>query len=658
MSVRKWEKKLRRLASTAVITALLGSAAVSVGLVATTPAMAASSQGQAIVNTAAAEAGTPYCFDGGSTAGPTHGSGGSGCGGSTVGFDCSGLALYAVYQVTGITLPHGAGMQSGPGGQVISSQSGLQPGDLVFFGGGSLANSEHVGVYAGGGMMWDANDYNVPVQEHSLAWEEAAFSFDGGVRYWGSAGGSAGGSGPASPVGNMIQNGSFTNGGSSWQVGDGENLSVYSADQDGDNSYGDWFGDFAATNAPQAGGSLYQDIPVSLSTNNTVCATADVRTSGDTTGGGGYMTMYLIGGGTSGGVDQGSYWFQHLGGGENWKQVEACTRASGPRALIRLQFFPTVNGPTIDIANVDVHKSLAQNGNFTNSGYGWQTWNANFAVYPAGTSGYNSYGDWFGDWAAMNTGTPGGSVYQDIPVSLSTSNTVCATAEVRTSGGATGGGGSFNVYLIGGGTAGVDQGTYQFQNLGNGENWKQIQACASASGPRSLIRIQFFPNVNGPTVDIANVDVHRAITQNGTFSNSGNGWQTMNGANLAVYPAGTSGDNSYGDSSGYWAATNAPQAGGSTYQDIPVSMGTGNTVCATAEVRTSGNATGGSGYMTLYLLGGGTDSGTYWFQNLGNSEGWKKVQACASASGSRSLARIQFYPTNGTTIDIANVDVH
>ena len=39
--------------------------------------------------------------------------------------------------------------------------------------------------------MWDANDYNVPVQEHSLAWEENALAFDGGVRYWSSSGGTS-----------------------------------------------------------------------------------------------------------------------------------------------------------------------------------------------------------------------------------------------------------------------------------------------------------------------------------------------------------------------------------------------------------------------------------------------------------------------------------
>jgi cell wall-associated NlpC family hydrolase len=154
-------------------------------------AAVASSQGQAIVNAAASQKGVPYCFDGGNKAGPTHGAGGAGCGGSTVGFDCSGLALYAVYQATGIILPHGHGMQAVKGGRLISKQANLQPGDLVFFGGGSLANFEHVGIYAGGGKMWDANDFNVPVQEHSLAWEEHGLAFDGGVRYWSSGGGGA-----------------------------------------------------------------------------------------------------------------------------------------------------------------------------------------------------------------------------------------------------------------------------------------------------------------------------------------------------------------------------------------------------------------------------------------------------------------------------------
>jgi cell wall-associated NlpC family hydrolase len=139
-------------------------------------------KGQAMVSAAASQSGRPYCFAGGNTSGPTHGTGGTGCPGATVGFDCSGLALYAVYQATGIALPHGHGMESRQGGTSIAKGQ-LQPGDLVFFGGGSLSNFQHVGVYSGNGMMWDAMDFGVPVQQHSLAYVEHGLPFVGAVRY-------------------------------------------------------------------------------------------------------------------------------------------------------------------------------------------------------------------------------------------------------------------------------------------------------------------------------------------------------------------------------------------------------------------------------------------------------------------------------------------
>jgi hypothetical protein len=149
-------------------------------------AQAASAEGQAIVNAAAAMHGKPYCFDGGTYTGPTHGSGGRGCGGATKGFDCSGLALYAVYQGTGgqVRLPHKASAEALAGGQLISSQAALQPGDLVFFGGGSLARAVHVAVYAGNSQVWVAEDYGIPVRLQTLRWIEHGLPFDGAVRYW------------------------------------------------------------------------------------------------------------------------------------------------------------------------------------------------------------------------------------------------------------------------------------------------------------------------------------------------------------------------------------------------------------------------------------------------------------------------------------------
>jgi len=89
------------------------------------------SEGAIAAAWALAQVGTPYIW-GGEKPG--------------VGFDCSGLTQ-AAYKLAGITLPRvaqdqfDAGPRLGPG-------SVLQPGDLVFFGGGT-GNVSHVGLYLG-----------------------------------------------------------------------------------------------------------------------------------------------------------------------------------------------------------------------------------------------------------------------------------------------------------------------------------------------------------------------------------------------------------------------------------------------------------------------------------------------------------------------------
>ena len=63
------------------------------------------SVGERILAQAEKWVGTPYCFAGGEPNGPTHAKGNTEgatqCGGTTKGFDCTGLTIYAVYQVTG-----------------------------------------------------------------------------------------------------------------------------------------------------------------------------------------------------------------------------------------------------------------------------------------------------------------------------------------------------------------------------------------------------------------------------------------------------------------------------------------------------------------------------------------------------------------------------
>ncbi|MDQ2958463.1 MAG: C40 family peptidase [Actinomycetota bacterium] len=137
---------------------------------------AASTLGDTIVAAASSQVNLPYCFTGGDANGPTHGTGGSGCGGSTVGFDCSGLVLYAYAQAginfTGHFTDDEHDQAIAMGAQVVSA-SAATPGTLIFFHttGGTSSNGgywHHVGIYSGSGMMWNAPDFNQPVQQDNV----------------------------------------------------------------------------------------------------------------------------------------------------------------------------------------------------------------------------------------------------------------------------------------------------------------------------------------------------------------------------------------------------------------------------------------------------------------------------------------------------------
>ncbi|GAA1681893.1 hypothetical protein GCM10009765_33830 [Fodinicola feengrottensis] len=108
-----------------------------------------SARGLAVVLAARRWLGTPYVFAGGDARGPTTGTE------PGIGFDCSGLTLYAWAQV-GVSLPHTASGQHRLGQPVPPGRE--QPGDLVFFhtSGDQPDYYHHVGIALGGGLMIDA----------------------------------------------------------------------------------------------------------------------------------------------------------------------------------------------------------------------------------------------------------------------------------------------------------------------------------------------------------------------------------------------------------------------------------------------------------------------------------------------------------------------
>ncbi len=100
-----------------------------------------------VIQRAGSQLGVPYSWGGGNAAGPSRG---IDSGADTVGFDCSGLILYAFAGV-GIKLPHYSGSQYELGRKIPASQ--MRRGDVIFYGPGG---SQHVTLYLGNGQMLEA----------------------------------------------------------------------------------------------------------------------------------------------------------------------------------------------------------------------------------------------------------------------------------------------------------------------------------------------------------------------------------------------------------------------------------------------------------------------------------------------------------------------
>ncbi|WP_029114590.1 NlpC/P60 family peptidoglycan endopeptidase RipA [Mycobacterium sp. URHB0044] len=100
-----------------------------------------------VIRRAMSQLGVPYSWGGGNANGPSNG---IDQGAGTVGFDCSGLYLYAFAGV-GIKLDHYSGSQYNAGRKIPSAQ--MRRGDLIFYGPNA---SQHEAMYLGNGQMLEA----------------------------------------------------------------------------------------------------------------------------------------------------------------------------------------------------------------------------------------------------------------------------------------------------------------------------------------------------------------------------------------------------------------------------------------------------------------------------------------------------------------------
>lgn len=119
------------------------------------PSVRGSEAVETVVDRAMSQLGVTYAWGGGDEDGPTLGIRDGGVADSygdynKVGFDCSGLMLYAFAGI-GVSLPHYSGYQYNAGTRVPLAEK--KRGDMLFWGPGG---SQHVALYLGNGKMVEA----------------------------------------------------------------------------------------------------------------------------------------------------------------------------------------------------------------------------------------------------------------------------------------------------------------------------------------------------------------------------------------------------------------------------------------------------------------------------------------------------------------------
>jgi cell wall-associated NlpC family hydrolase len=136
---------------------------------------------QTVINAALSQLGVRYAWGGGTPTGP---SAGTGVDQGIVGFDCSGLALYAYAQI-GVAVPHQTQAIWKVFQPAITNAADLRPGDLILLSNnGQPGGIHHVAIYLGDSAVVHAPSSGDHVRVVEDIWQSSYWTreFIGAVR--------------------------------------------------------------------------------------------------------------------------------------------------------------------------------------------------------------------------------------------------------------------------------------------------------------------------------------------------------------------------------------------------------------------------------------------------------------------------------------------
>jgi peptidoglycan DL-endopeptidase RipA len=168
----EWRAQRDREQAAAAAAAASAAAAAERGAATAGGSRAMAVSAQSVINRAMSQLGIRYSWGGGDAAGPTVGVRDGGVADTfgdyrKIGFDCSGLMIYAFSRALGYSLPHYSGFQYNAGRKVPLAQK--QPGDMLFW--GTSGDVHHVALYIGGEQMIEAPYSGAAVRVTSVRYD-------------------------------------------------------------------------------------------------------------------------------------------------------------------------------------------------------------------------------------------------------------------------------------------------------------------------------------------------------------------------------------------------------------------------------------------------------------------------------------------------------
>jgi hypothetical protein len=410
---------------------------------------------------------------------------------------------------------------------------------------------------------------------------------------------------------------------------------------------GSWF---LATNTPVSGRALTQDVSRSAAPGQQYTATIWVR-SASSTPVSGVLAVWGLGGGTT---ESASTTFTATASG--WTSITTKLPLKAAHSVIRVDIYMlTVNqtlwtdATQMTVGPAPVERNMLDQPSFEGQFGNWIPGNGflNRQVYQDPSTAED--GSWF---AATNAPAPDRSLAQDFTVVPAAYGRYDFTIWVRSADPATPVSGTVAIWGLGG--SAITSGSSGFTSTGQ---WTQVTASLDVGTTGvNHIRAEIYLHTANATLFIDNATLAQNVVQAGSFEGGlVTNWQRDNASgNLVTYSAASGISPAVGS---YFAATNAPDATSSVYQDVKLRPVVGDTYVAEAWLRSANPGSTYRGTFAVWGLGGTTDVG---FTDFTVGDTWQKVAFPVHiANDGHTVLRAQMYlKTTGQTLFMDGIQVY